>query len=370
MPIYIHNIQTVNPPVSYSQELIRDRMKHFIADDRRTQAIIHKIYNQSGIIKRHSVIEDYTDNPSQYILFHPEDGVLNPTTGKRNAIYEREAKKYFVNLAEKTLKENGCSPEDITHVITVSCTGFFAPGPDFEIVESLGLPPDTQRYHLGFMGCYAAFPALRMAESFCKSQSDAQVLIVTVELCTLHFQASKDIDHLIGAAVFADGGASLLMNNIPPTEKPALKINTFANSITDNGKKDMAWTIGDYGFQMILSTYVPDIIESNLNRVIDPLLDKANITASDIDYWGLHPGGRAIVDKVQQNLHLSEKQVEASRHVLAHYGNMSSVTVLFVLKHLMADVDVDNRDTLLALAFGPGLTIESGLFEMVQVPNN
>jgi len=367
MNIYLHNITTANAPVKYSQETIRDRMKHFIADDRRTQAIIHKIYGNSGIEKRHSVVEDYTDNPSQHLLFHPEKGVLNPTTGQRNAVYEREAKKLFVDLAAGTLNGTEFRRKDITHVITVSCTGFFAPGPDFEIVETLGLSPETQRFHLGFMGCYAAFPALRMAESFCRSQPDANVLVVAVELCTLHFQASKDIDHLIGAAVFADGGAGLIVNNQPPERdgNPALKINSFANSITDGGRKDMAWTIGDHGFEMILSTYVPDIIESNLDKVLEPLLEKASITADEIDFWGLHPGGRAIVDKVQQNLALSDEQVAASRHVLANYGNMSSATVLFVLKYLMEDLAVEHGDMLLALAFGPGLTIESGLFEKV-----
>ena len=363
MNSYIQQIETKNPPVSYKQQTIRDRMKHFIADDRRTQAIIHKIYKESGIDKRHSVIQDYTEEPSEYLLFHPNDGILNPTTGQRNAIYQKQAGPMFVDIARCLLNKSRYKPEDITHVITVSCTGFFAPGPDFEIVESLGLSPHTQRFHLGFMGCYAAFPALRMAHSFCQSQPDARVLVVSVELCTLHFQASKNIDHLIGAAVFADGGAGAIIANEKPDDTPSLGMRTFANSITDGGKKDMAWTIGDHGFEMVLSTYVPDIIESNLDRVMTPLLAKANIGAEDIDYWGLHPGGRAIVDKVQSNLELTDSQVEASRYVLANYGNMSSATIFFVLKQLLENPEVDSDSTILGLAFGPGLTIESGLFK-------
>jgi len=362
MDTFIGHIETANPPVSYKQETIRDQMKHFIADDRRTQAIIHKIYKESGIEKRHSVIEDYTDNPSDYVLFHPNKGILNPSTGLRNAIYVEHARKIFVDIAQRLLNNSQYKAEEITHVITISCTGFFAPGPDFEIIESLGLSPNTQRFHLGFMGCYAAFPALKMANSFCQSQPDARVLVISVELCTLHFQASKNIDHLIGAAVFADGAAGCIVTNQKSTNAPSLSINTFANSITDGGKKDMAWTIGDHGFEMVLSTYVPDIIEANLDRVMTPLFEKADITIEDVDYWGLHPGGRAIIDKVQNSLKLSKIQVEASRQVLANYGNMSSATIFFVLKRILENPDITSGSTILGLAFGPGLTIESGIF--------
>lgn len=362
MDTYIEHIEAANPPVNYKQQTICEQMKHFIADDRRTQAIIHKIYKESGIEKRHSVIEDFTDNPSNYVLFHPDRGILNPTTGQRNVIYQKQASKMFIDIARNLIQKSAYQSEDITHVITVSCTGFFAPGPDFEIVESLGLSPNTQRFHLGFMGCYAAFPALRMAHSFCQSQPDARVLVVSVELCTLHFQASKNIDHLIGAAVFADGAAGCIVTNQKTDDTPSLSINTFANSITDGGRKDMAWTIGDHGFEMVLSTYVPEIIEANLDRVMTPLFEKADISIGDVDYWGLHPGGRAIIDKVQNNLALSESQVKASRQVLANYGNMSSATIFFVLKQILENPEVTSGSTILGLAFGPGLTIESGIF--------
>lgn len=337
-------------------------MKFHLADDRRTSAVIHRIYQESGIEYRHSVVQDYAETPSDFVLFHPEKGILNPSTGTRNEIYQREASRMFVDIAKQVIDESGIEPSEVTHVITVSCTGFFAPGPDFEIVESLGLPGSTQRFHLGFMGCYAAFPALRMAHSFCNENPKARVLIVSVELCTLHFQATKELDHLIGAAIFADGGAGLLVSGVPTSNAPALETQTYANTITQTGKKDMAWTIGDQGFDMILSSYVPDIIEANLSDALAPLLDQAGLSHHDIDRWGLHPGGRAIVDKVEASLNLRPTQLSASREVLANYGNMSSATVLFVLQTLLIDSNVVDGDTIVGLAFGPGLSVESGVF--------
>lgn len=337
-------------------------MKEHLADDRRTSAIIHTVYKESGIEFRHSVVQDYGDSPVEYVLFHPRDGVLNPSTGTRNEIYQREAGVMFVDLAKGVLDQSGLDPSEITHVITVSCTGFFAPGPDFEIVQALGLSESTQRFHLGFMGCYAAFPALRMAHSLCEGDPHARVLIVSVELCTLHFQSTKELDHLIGAAIFADGGAGLLVSGSPTPEAPSLESESFANTITQTGKKDMAWTIGDHGFDMILSSYVPDIIEANLEEALAPLFVQAGLSPTDITTWGLHPGGRSIVDKVEASLGLGAEQLEASRYVLANYGNMSSATVLFVLQRILASKDTREGDSVLGLAFGPGLSIESGLF--------
>ena len=362
MPSYLQHIVTANPSTRYPQSLIRDRMKEHLADDRRTSAIIHTVYKESGIEFRHSVVQDYGDSPVEYVLFHPRDGVLNPSTGTRNEIYQREAGVMFVDLAKGVLDQSGLDPSEITHVITVSCTGFFAPGPDFEIVQALGLPGSTQRFHLGFMGCYAAFPALRMAHSFCEGDPHARVLIVSVELCTLHFQSTKELDHMIGAAIFGDGGAGLLVSGSPTANAPSLESESFANTITETGKKDMAWTIGDHGFDMILSSYVPDIIEANLEEALAPLFVQAGLSPTDITTWGLHPGGRSIVDKVEASLGLGAEQLEASRYVLANYGNMSSATVLFVLQRILASKDTREGDSVLGLAFGPGLSIESGLF--------
>ncbi|MTI86606.1 MAG: type III polyketide synthase [Balneolaceae bacterium] len=364
MAVFIHNIATSVPPHAVKQQRIREIMKQHLASNRKTKAIIHRIYSQSGIEKRHSVLEDFIPNNNGALFFNGE-AKTPPGTKARNDMYEQEATPLFLDVSQKLLDDNKTfDKDDITHVITVSCTGFFAPGPDFQIVKSLGLKPQTQRFHIGFMGCYAAFPALKMAQSFCMADPKAVVLVVCAELCSLHFQFGSNIDELLSGSVFADGAAGLLVSSKQP-EKPAFSIDKFATSLVFKGEQDMAWSIGDSGFDMVLSTYVPNIIRDNIEEVVQPLYDQYEAQKEDIDYWALHPGGRAILDKIQSNLQLKPPQISASRKVLAEYGNMSSATVLFVLKELL-NTQLKEGDKILPVAFGPGLTIESGLLTFHQ----
>ncbi len=362
MPVFIHDIATSVPPFFSDQQHIREVMKKHIGTDRKSEAIIHRIYTQSGIEKRHSVVQDFEPNKYGQLFFNGQVK-SDPGTAARNKVYEKESKKLFVDVARKLLADNPhISSNEITHVITVSCTGFYAPGPDYEIVKALKLKPSTERFHVGFMGCYAAFPAMKMAKSFCISDPDAVVLVVSAELCTLHFQFKNDVDNLLSGSVFADGAGGMIVSSKQP-KKQAFEISKFASSLAPKGEKDMAWTIGDSGFDMILSTYVPDIIQENLETVIKPLYHESGITNDDINHWALHPGGRSILDKIESNLELKPNQISASREVLAEYGNMSSATILFVLKKLMQS-DLQPEQRILSMAFGPGLTIESGLFSV------
>lgn len=365
MSVFIHDIATSVPPFSSDQQHIREVMKKHVGADRKTQAIIHRIYTQSGIRKRHSVIEDFTPNEGGSLFFNGKKDP--PGTAARNNVYEREARKLFVDAAQNLTADNPhFSSDEITHVITVSCTGFYAPGPDYDIVKTLDLSPATQRFHVGFMGCYAAFPALKMARSFCTSDPEAVVLVVCAELCTLHFQFKNDVDNLLSGSVFGDGAAGMLISARKPKNK-AFEITGFASSLALNGEKDMAWTIGDHGFDMVLSTYVPDIIRDNLDAVIQPLFQQYQLAKQDIDHWAIHPGGRAILDKIEQSQKLDPELLSASRATLSNYGNMSSATILFVLKNLL-DKSPRSGQKILSVAFGPGLTIESGLLSVYQ-PN-
>ncbi|MEX0844127.1 MAG: 3-oxoacyl-[acyl-carrier-protein] synthase III C-terminal domain-containing protein, partial [Balneolaceae bacterium] len=368
MPVFIHDIATSVPRFSSDQQHIREVMKKHVGTDRKSQAIIHRIYSQSGIEKRHSVIEDFMPNKAGTLFFNGQ-AMNEPGTAVRNKVYEQESKKLFVDVGRKLLADNPhISSDEITHVITVSCTGFFAPGPDYEIVKALNLKPSTQRFHVGFMGCYAAFPALKMAQSFCISDPEAVVLLVSAELCTLHFQFKNDVDNLLSGSVFADGAAGMIISSKSP-QKQSFEIKQFASALAPNGEKDMAWTIGDSGFDMVLSTYVPDIIRDNLEPVIQPLYDQYQLSGNNIDFWALHPGGRAILDKIEDSLNLLPAQISASREVLAEFGNMSSATVLFVLKKLL-DSELKAGQNILTMAFGPGLTIESGLLSVHHPENN
>ena len=361
MAVFIHNIETTVPKRSYRQDFLREQMKEYVGQREASKRIIHQIYARSGIEKRHTVIEDFRSNGSPKLFFQGDGSLANPTTGKRNQLYIEKATPLWIDTAQKTIEQNiNTTPKDITHVITVSCTGFHAPEPGFEIIKSLGLSPNTERYHLGFMGCFAAFPAMKMARSFCTANPDANVLIVCLELCTLHLQDSEETDHLISASVFADGAAGMIISSSPPPKR-GFKLGSFSTAIAEETKQDMAWTIGDTGFEMVLSSYVPDLIKANLPEALRPLFDQYPISLSDIGTWAIHPGGRAILDKIEQSFTLQPKQLAASRNILAQYGNMSSATILFVLSDILDNQQSDLNGSILAMAFGPGLTIESAL---------
>lgn len=361
MSAYIHNITTAVPKHFFEQDFLRDRMKQYISSGKITQRIIHRIYSKSGISKRHTVVNDFNKNGAPRFFFKKDGSLNEPSTGTRNTLYTQKAKELFVEAARKTIRENETiSKDEITHVITVSCTGFFAPEPGFEIIQALNLSPSTQRFHLGFMGCFAAFPAMKMAKSFAESDPDATILVVCLELCTIHLQDSDATDNLISASVFADGAAGLIISNNKPNSG-GFELSQFSTSIAKESEKDMAWTIGDTGFDMVLSTYVPDIIESNLSQAIQPLFEDYKLTPEKITHWAIHPGGRAILDKVEKSFSLKRHQLASPRAVLSNYGNMSSATILFVLDDLMTRTTGTDSQSVLAMAFGPGLTIESGL---------
>lgn len=359
MPPFIHNIETATPPYCYRQDEIRDRMKEIVPGDDRDKRIIHHLYGRSGIETRYSVVDDFRTNGSHSLFFNGQGAT--PGTKNRNETYINEGRKLFVDVAKKLLESSSFSPDDITHLITVSCTGFYAPGPDFDIIRATGIPATVERYHLGFMGCYASIPALKLAHQICKANSNANIMIVSVELCTIHFQANNQMDNLLSSSVFADGGAGAIISNKPP-DKSGYRIDGFASAITENGAEDMAWSIGDQGFNMTLSNYIPEILGDGLEDFLKPVFEQFSVTLDDISEWGVHPGGRAILDKVEQAMELPKNMLSASRTVLSDYGNMSSATILFVLKELLNQKS-DYKGKTLAMAFGPGLTIESALLE-------
>lgn len=363
MPVYIQNIATAVPENTFDQDFLREQMKTYVSKRPATRRIIHSLYTNSGIEKRHTVVNDFHANGHPRIFFQEGGELSEPSTKTRNDLYAEHAKSLFSDVARQLIDQNGAiSKDDITHVITVSCTGFFAPEPAYEIVKQLGLDSSTQRFHVGFMGCFAAFPALKMAQSFCKADPNATVMVVSVELCTLHLQSSEQTDQLISASVFADGAAGAIVSaKKPGGGLPYYRMEQFQTSIADQSEGDMAWTIGDTGFDMVLSTYVPDIIQSNLSDSIQPLIDAYDLQAGNVTHWAIHPGGRAILDKIEKHLELAPDKLHASRSVLSSYGNMSSATILFVLKELLDAYSPGNEEQTLAMAFGPGLTIESGL---------
>lgn len=365
MPAFIHHIATANPPLTYSQAYSRDRFKGW-APDARAQRLIQVIYNRSGIETRHSIASDSSEDPSALYRSDADGRFISPSTAERNAVYGPAARALAVDVARRAIADApGFDAADVTHVIFASCTGFANPGPDYHIVRDLGLRSNTQRFLLGFMGCYAAFPALRMADQFCQADPDAVVLVVCLEFCSLHIQVNDRPDSILANSLFADGAAAAVVSaRLPQKRKAAYRMSGFESALLPEGEGDMAWEIGNQGFNIVLSSYVPQIIGANIHDLLLDVLERRGTSMDHIDEWAVHPGGRAILDKVEESLHLDAAALEHSRNVLRDYGNMSSATILFVLKEMLDAAETD-RATVCAIAFGPGLTLETALLERI-----
>lgn len=366
MPVYLHHVETAVPLTAYPQTFIAERMKRWAGNgDRKQERIISYLYSQSGIETRHSAVPDFMPGAEAGIFYDGQSDMLrNPTTGERNELYTREAKRLGAEVACRAFGGgSGFDMSDVTHIVTVSCTGFFQPGLDYHLVRTLNLPSSVPRFHLGFMGCYAAFPALRLAKTICEADPNAVVLIVSLELCSLHLRFDGDTDALLGGSVFADGAAAAIVSaRQPATDKPALLLERFDTTLTPTGEGDMAWTIGDNGFTMRLSSYIPEILHTNIADAMKPTLTGSGLRVADVNHWAVHPGGRAIIDKVRSALDLCESSLTASRRVLNDYGNMSSATILFVLQEMLRSGTLtEPGEPIVAMAFGPGLTVESAV---------
>ncbi|MBC9927418.1 MULTISPECIES: type III polyketide synthase [unclassified Leucobacter] len=365
MATQIHAIGTALPQFHLPQAKTRD---FFIAQagmGRLAARLIGAAFDQSAIDSRYTVLGDLAGEPG---LFVDEDGQLRaPSTGERNAVYRREAPPLFAAAARDALARADVDASEVTHVVTASCTGFFAPGPDFLLVKQLGISPNAERTHVGFMGCAAAFPALRVATRISESQPDAVVLVVCAELCSLHIRSSQDPEQIVASAVFADGAAAAVVSaQEPRTAGAVFDVGAFSTSITADGEQDMDWSIGDQGFDMRLTAEVPRVIGREIAGVVRSMLGEhgdptAAVDRTAVDAWAVHPGGRSVLDRVQASLELPDERLAHSRAVLRDHGNMSSATVLFILRRILEDDTLPPSSRIAALAFGPGLTVETAL---------
>ncbi|MDW3196602.1 MAG: type III polyketide synthase [Cytophagales bacterium] len=366
MPTRIHAIGTAVPSYRCNQKELATFMTRHLDLDKRQSRNLHILFATSGIKHRYSVVPDYAAEMEDYMFF-PKNAALEPfpTTSDRMELYRKEA----LGLAEAAVVNCFDQVEDhlssVTHLITVSCTGMYAPGLDIDLVEHLGLNTDVERTSINFMGCYAAFNALKVANHIAAHDSSAKVLIVTVELCSLHFQKSKDEDMLLSNALFSDGSASVLVDSTP-TNKTHLVMEHFYSDLALEGKDEMGWFIRDVGFEMKLTAEVPEVIKTGIGELTSKLLSK--VSDHHIEHYAIHPGGRKILEVIEEELQIPSEKNQASRHVLGEYGNMSSPTVLFVLKELMAGLNASNhQEDILSFAFGPGLTLESMLLKVISV---
>ncbi|MFA0961727.1 type III polyketide synthase [Roseivirga sp. BDSF3-8] len=361
MDVHISSIGTAVPDHKFKQQEILDFMVEAHDLQGRDATRLKALYRASGINYRHSVIPDYGSNDRSSFAFYPSSSDLEPfpPTSLRMAWYKKHALPLSIKAINDCLTPSmGVKASDISHLITISCTGFYAPGLDIELVEKLGMNSSVERTSVQFMGCYAAFNGLKLARQICRAEPQAKVLVVCTELCTLHFQKKNHPDNFLANALFADGSAAAL---IQAEEEKGLRMEAFYSDLYSQGKQDMAWNVGDHGFHMRLSEYVPELIREGIGKLTRRLLERASVEMSDVDALAVHPGGKSILHAVEKALRIGREKNTYAHQVLAEYGNMSSATVLFVLKKLMEDRRT-NPSTILSFAFGPGLTLESGLF--------
>jgi predicted naringenin-chalcone synthase len=361
----IESIATANPPYSVKQSDASEFMLRTPGISESLRKRIPRVYENSAIEQRFTCLADYTRTPDEF-EFYPKSATLlpSPSTGARNMVYQRESVPLALQAAAECLKQANTTPREVTHVIVVSCTGFFAPGIDILLVKRLGLPLNTHRTVIGFMGCYAALNGLKAADAICKSFPDANVLLVCVELCTLHFQIENSLESVIVNALFSDGCAACLLRQIPESKAAGKLIYLDAETLMDDDSLDaMSWSIGDTGFTMGLSPKVPEIISKNLPGFVDSLTKRNNLSIADLDFWAVHPGGRQVLDRTAAVMDLKPEAIIDSYDVLKNYGNMSSPTILFILKQIMEKQSTARSRYGIAAAFGPGLTIEGCLLE-------
>jgi predicted naringenin-chalcone synthase len=347
---FINRIATAAPPHDVHDTFLafgRLMLRH----DRRRLALFDRMAERSGITHRYSFLRPGADGAAVDM-----DGFYRlgsfPDTAARMKKFEVCAPDLAVEAVEKLLANEDRS--SITHVIVTSCTGFSAPGIDLALIEACGLKPSVERTMVGFMGCYAAINGLKLARHIVRSEPGARVLAVNLELCTLHLHETADLEEILSFLLFADGCAAALVT----AEPKGVEISSFKAALVPDTRELIRWHIGDQGFDMVLSGAVPGAIRHALTGSRDEILGGAN----DIELWAVHPGGRTVLDAVEQAFALEPTALCASRSVLNDYGNMSSGTVMFVLDRIMREARSGQRGC--AMSFGPGLVAETMMFRM------
>ncbi len=346
---------------------VHDAFVAFAADmlhDERTRALFLRMAQRSGIRHRFSVLNPYASlsgcGPELDAAKLYTRGAF-PDTAERMRLFEQTAPQ----LARLALDRLALSPKErasVSHVLVTSCTGLYAPGLDFEIVDHLGLQTTVERTVIGFMGCYAAMNALKLARHIVRSEPDSAVLILNLELCTLHLQETQSLEQILSFLVFADGAAASLVSSNPS----GLALSSFRAVVVPETRQLITWNIGSLGFDMLLSGQVPAAIARTLRTSAHEITaaepGPTNGSPHGIDLWAVHPGGRSVLDAVEHALHLPPQALAASRHVLDCFGNMSSATIMFVLEHILKTHPAPNQRGC-AMSFGPGLTAETLLFQ-------
>ena len=318
------------------------------------------LVRENSIAFKNSVIPDFIplyENPILFTAVNP-----NPSTKERMQIFDQKAIGLSTDVSNVALQKANLSPKDVTHIISTTCTGLSAPGLELQLTQALGLNHNVVKYGINFMGCYAAFHAIRLADTIMKSAPESKILVVCTELCSLHYRLDDCDDNLLSTYLFSDGCAAAIISNDTSSSSYFNVVDTHSVLIPE-GKDDMAWNVGNHGFEMVLHKNIPMYLRQNLASVYQSFLTKNKIDSHQVAKFAIHPGGKNILKAFESAIQIDSLDLAESYEILSNYGNMSSATVLFVLEKMLYDASKDAY--VYTAAFGPGLTVEGALLQKV-----
>jgi alpha-pyrone synthase len=348
--VYINQIATAVPEHDVHRRFVESAPS--LLSDERQRGLLRRMASKAQIEHRYSFLRPHSEDKGFDADGFYKPGAF-PDTQTRMRFYERHA----LGLAIRTLDQLNFAEhrDSVTHLILTTCTGFYAPGVDLQLVDHYGLKSSVERTVIGFMGCNAALNALKLARHIVRSEPTSKVAILNLELCTIHFQETNNLEQLLSFLIFADGCSASLVSATPM----GIELQDFTSTIMPDSAEQITWHIGGLGFDMVLMGGVPATIIKGMTRNLGHIL--CGQSFENIKHWAVHPGGRTILDAVQKSVGLPNDMLRQSRDVLRRFGNMSSATVMFVLKEMLQPGTMRGRGC--AIAFGPGLTAESMLFQ-------
>lgn len=368
----IWGIGTAVPPYRMEQEDTSRRLADALlqAGQSDSSRWAKKIFRQCGVQTRYTCEPNLLQHAEECRYFPSGERTESdmPATSDRMALYKRASVPLAAEAAAKAMADGRVDAADITHLITVSCTGQFLPGLDAALIRELGLKPSVERYPLTFLGCAAGVRGMSLAKRLVEGRSKTRALIVCAELCTLHIQPSAGREALYGASFFGDGASACVIGEAAGSGRgtDSFVLGEDLTATLPDSEGEMTWEVGNYGFDLHLSPSIPRLIGEHVPAAAARLTGDS----PNPELWAIHPGGRGIVDALQETFGLSDKQTSASRTVLRDYGNMSSATILFVLQEMRRMLRLENRPTGegIIMAFGPGVTAE--LIRMTYSPTD
>lgn len=352
----IVGIGTALPRHRISQADAAEIAKQYSCATSAQERLFQTLYRRSSVEGRNCVVLQRSEGPLEgrqsFYASSP------PTTLERMRKYEEEAGTLAVGASTAALDDARVAPGRVTHLVTISCSGFYAPGFDITLVKQLPLVSNVARTHLGFMGCQGALNGLRVARAFLDSDPTACVLVCALELCSLHHQYGWNAERIVANSLFADGAGAVVALGGQKTRPSDYRVIATGSTLIDDSEDAMSWRIANHGFEMTLSPRVPDLICQHLRPWLEDWLAQQGLDLASVGSWAVHPGGPRILSAFGEATGLEPNALEISHQVLADHGNMSSPTIMFILEQLRR---ADARRPCVAVAFGPGLTIEAAL---------